>query len=197
MVRHQLQIQCFPQRRFCQSHWVTRRSQVRSLQDVHICTTATCHGKNCLHTHFQGPGFHHLPKTEKCRWVFFISKSHYWKLCQVWSQRLSWTPGFIHYFTSCSNPLGLWPCSMLVFSSLLPFTLLIQYELLVCRGIAVLFRPRWTISTHLRPLHMWSALCLLHVKTVKLRLEILTGWNLHFCYLIFFSLEDRAKCRGR
>lgn len=118
-----------------------------------------------------------------------------WKTCQVWSHSLCCTPGFIQFSTSCCNPPGFWPLSMLVFPSpsFLPSVASIWASISLLRitwtpgnkrELRPLFctktskssvypsqkrSPRWTISTHLEPLCVWSALCLLLGKTVKLR----------------------------
>lgn len=56
-------------------------------------------------------------------------------------------------------------------------------------------RPRWTVSTHLGPPLVWSALCLLLGKTVKLREEKPDRMEpaILLQYLILFSLEKASK----
>lgn len=142
-----------------------------------------------------------------------------WKTCQVWSHSLCCTPGFIQFSTSCCNPPGFWPLSMLVFPS--PSFLLslasiwasinllritwtpgnkCELRSLFCTKTsksAVFIHPKRGVQDGLFR-HTWShyvcglpfAFC--WERQSSWERESPTGRNLLF-YLIFFGLEEKEE----
>lgn len=130
---------------------------------------------------------------------------------------------FIQYFTSCCNHPGLWPLSMLVFSSIpsshlwtrfkLPYVCCRLLERQMTKGtlarVRVILYKSWKSVVLIHPKeesswdcdgpfrHTWGHhLCGLPFAFCRERQsswgrKSKTGWNLLFCYLIPFSLEEK------